>query len=195
MLNNNTKIDIDSLVSGMVTKNRKRLMGYGILSLIFGFVGLYMSTLMTVSTILVLGIFILIVGIIFMVESFSSPDWQGKLLNLGLAILYIAAGVVTIMNPVAAAVWFTLFLAIFLAMIGVLRIIMAFQIKNQSPAWAWVAFGGLLNIVLGVLVYSGWPQSGLWVIGMFISIELIIHGINAIILSRIVRKGQKESNI
>ncbi len=192
MLHTNTKIDIDSLATGMVTKNRKRLMGYGILSVIFGFIGLYMSTMMTITTILILGIFILIVGIVFLVESFSAPDWQGKLLNLGLSILYIGAGVVTITNPVGAAVWFTLFLAIFLAMIGLLRIIMAFQIKSQTRAWAWVAFGGVLNILLGVLVYMGWPESGLWVIGMFISIELIIHGFNAIVLSRIVKKTQKE---
>ena len=131
-------------------------MGYGILSIIFAFIGLYMSTMMTMTTILILGIFMLIVDIVFIVESFSSPDWKGKLLNLGLVVLYIAAGVITIVNPVAAAVWFTLFLAIiFLAMIGILRIIMAFQIKNQTPAWAWVAFGGTLNIILGVLVYMG----------------------------------------
>ena len=193
MLQTNTKIDIDSLAMGMVTKNRKRLMGYGILSVIFGFIGLYMSTLMTMTTILMLGIFMLITGIVFIVESFSSPDWQGKLLNLSLSILYTAAGVVTIINPVGAAVWFTLFLAIFLAMIGVLRIIMAFQIKSRTRAWVWVVFGGILNIVLGVLVYMGWPESGLWVIGMFISIELIIHGFNAIVLSRIVKEGQKET--
>ncbi len=189
----NKNIDIASLATGMVTKDRKRLMGYGILSVIFGFIGLYMSTIMTMTTILILGIFMLIVGIVFIVESFSSPDWKGKLLNLGLSILYTGAGVVTIINPVGAAVWFTLFLAIFLGMIGVLRIIMAFQIKSRTRAWAWVAFGGVLNIILGLLVYMGWPESGLWVIGMFISIELIIHGFNAIVLSRIVKEAQKET--
>jgi uncharacterized membrane protein HdeD (DUF308 family) len=191
MIHADTKVDLASLTTGMVTKNRKRLMGYGILSVIFGFIGLYMSTAMTITTIIFIGIFMLIIGIVFIVESFSSPDWKGKLLNLGLALLYIVAGVVTIINPEGAAVWFTLFLAIFLGIIGVLRIIMAFQIKSQTSAWAWVLFGGVLNIILGVLVYIGWPQSGLWVIGMFISIELIIHGFNAIVLSRMVKKVQK----
>ena len=193
MIDKNSNIDIASLATGMVTKDRKRLMGYGILSIIFGFIGLYMSTIMTMTTILILGIFMLLVGVVFMVEAFSSPDWQGKLLNMGLSILYIGAGAVSIANPVATAVWFTLFLAVFLGMMGVLRIIMAFQIRTRTRAWAWVAFGGVLNILLGVLVYMGWPQSGLWVIGMFISIELIIHGFNAIVLSRIVKEAQKES--
>ena len=192
MLHSNTNVDIHSLASGMVTKNRKRLMGYGILSVIFGFVGLFMSTYMTITSILIVGIFILIIGIIFIVETFSAPNWKGKLLNLALSVLYTGAGIVLIANPVASAVWVTLFLAIFLAMIGVMRIIMAFQIKSETRGWAWVAFGGLLNIILGVLVYMQWPESGLWVIGMFISIELIINGINAITLSGIAKKVQKE---
>lgn len=190
----NVNIDLDTVASGMVTKNRKRLMGYGILSVVFGLIGIYMSTAMTITSILIIGILMLIVGIVFMVESFSSPDWKGKLLNLVLSILYIGAGIVTILNPLATAVWFTLFLAIFLAMIGVMRIIMAFQIKDRSSGWGWVAFGGILNIILGLLVYLQWPSSGLWVIGLFISIELIIQGINAITLSRIVKKEQKEIN-
>ena len=192
MIDKNSNIDIASLTTGMVTRDRKRLMGYGILSIIFGFIGLYMSTVMTMTTILILGIFMIVVGVVFLVEAFSSPDWQGKLINLGLSILYIGAGTVTVVNPVATAVWFTLFLAVFLAMIGILRIIMAFQIKSRTRAWAWVAFGGMLNILLGVLVYMGWPESGLWVIGMFISIELIIHGFNAIVLSLIVKEAQKK---
>jgi uncharacterized membrane protein HdeD (DUF308 family) len=151
-----------------------------------------MSTEMTMTPILILANFMLNVGNVFMVDAFSSPDRQGKLLNLGLSILYIGSGAVSIVNPVATAVWFTLFLAVFLGMIGILRIVMAFQIKSRTRAWTWVAFGGLLNIILGALVYMGWPQSGLWVIGMFISIELIIHGFNAIVLSRIVKETQKE---
>ncbi len=190
---NNATIDLDTVASGMVTKNRKRLMGYGILSVIFGFVGIYLSTAMTITSILIIGILMLIVGIVFIVESFSSPNWKGKLLNLVLSILYVGAGIVTISNPLATAVWFTLFLAIFLGIIGVMRIIMAFQIRNRTRGWGWVASGGILNIILGVLVYLQWPESGLWVIGLFISIELIIHGINAITLSGIAKEAQKET--
>jgi len=184
-------IDIDILTAGMVTKNRKRLMGYGILSVVFGFIGLYMSVAMTITSIFIIGIFMLIVGVVFAVESFASPAWSGKLLNLVLSIFYVGAGVVTVLNPLTTAVWFTLFLAFFLAMIGLLRIIMAFQIKSKTRGWGWVAFGGVLNLIIGLLVYLQWPDSGLWVIGMFISLELIIHGINAITLSSITKEVQK----
>jgi len=193
MLDKNS--DLDTIVAGLTTRNRKRLMGYGILSVILGFIGIYLSTAMTVTTILFMGIFLLVIGVIFLVETFSAPEWKGKLLNLALSLLYIGAGAVTIYNPVATAIWFTLFLALFLVMIGVLRIVMAFQIRPRTSAWSWVAVGGLLNIILGVLIYMQWPASGLWVIGLFISIELIIHGINAIVLSRIAKETQKRSAV
>ena len=38
----------------------------------------------------------------------------------------------------------------------------------------WIAFAGLIFIVLGGIIFAEWPVSGLWVIGMFVAIELIL---------------------
>jgi uncharacterized membrane protein HdeD (DUF308 family) len=38
------------------------------------------------------------------------------------------------------------------------------------------AVDGLITFVLGVLVLAQWPASGLWVIGLFIGIDLIFYG-------------------
>ena len=190
MTNDDREVEVMAL--GMVTRNRKRLMAYGILAIIFGLIGVYMSTAMTITSILVMGIFLLIIGILSIVESFSAPRWDGKLINLGLSMLYIIAGAVTIYNPIASAVWFTLFLSIFLGVMGVFRLVMSFQIRDESSAWIWVALGGISNIILSILIYLEWPESGLWVIGLFISIELIIQGVNAISLSSIIKDTEDE---
>ena len=34
----------------------------------------------------------------------------------------------------------------------------------------------LITLVLGLLVLGQWPASGLWVIGLFIGIDLIFYG-------------------
>jgi uncharacterized membrane protein HdeD (DUF308 family) len=72
-----------------------------------------------------------------------------------------------------------------------MRIIAGFQVKGELDGWGWMVFAGILNIILGLLIYAQWPASGLWVIGLFISIELIIQGINAIVLSREIKKIQQ----
>jgi len=179
-------------ISGAVTKNRKRLMGFGILSLIFGIIGTFMSVTMTMTSMIFFGILIVIGGFVFLVEAFSAPQWKGKLMNLLIALLYIVAGGIMIANPAGSAVWFTLFIASFLIVVGVTRMIVGFQIKDEISEWGWMVFGGILSIILGILIYMQWPVSGLWVIGLFISIELMVQGINAIAISRIIKQGQKD---
>jgi len=44
------------------------------------------------------------------------------------------------------------------------------------PGWGWHVLNGLVALVLGVLVLAQWPASGLWVIGLFIGIDLVFYG-------------------
>ena len=182
---------LKEVVAGAVTQNRKRLMGFGILSLVLGVMGTFMSVAVTMASIMVFGILLIIAGVIFLVDSFSAPEWKGRLLGLLISLLYVAGGIIMVLYPTGSAVWFTLFIAAFLIVIGATRIFMGFKIKDIVKAWGWMVFGGILSIVLGIMIYAQWPFSGLWVIGLFISIEMIIQGFNAIILSRVIKTAQK----
>ena len=42
--------------------------------------------------------------------------------------------------------------------------------------WGWHAFDGLIHIALGLMILFQWPASGLWVIGLFLGIDLIFYG-------------------
>ena len=182
---------LKEVIASTVTQNRKRLLGFGILSLVLGVMGTFMSVAVTMASIMVFGMLLIIAGVIFLIDSFSAPEWKGRLLGLLISLLYVAGGIVMVMYPTGSAVWFTLFIAAFLIVIGATRIFMGFKIKDIVKAWGWMVFGGILSIVLGIMIYAQWPFSGLWVIGLFISIEMIIQGFNAIILSRVIKTAQK----
>jgi len=49
--------------------------------------------------------------------------------------------------------------------------------------WGWSLASGIISVMLGVMIYRQWPASGLWVIGMFVGIELIFNGWTWIMLS------------
>ena len=176
-------------ISGAVTKDRKRLMWFGILSVILGLIGMYMSVAMTMASILILGIFVIVVGVLYIIEAFSAPEWVGKIFDLIVAFLYIVIGILIVMYPAASAAWFTLFLAGFFMIVGVIRIITGLMSKEEVSGWGWRVFSGVLSLVLGIMIVSEWPETGLWVIGLFLSIELIMQGINAIVLSRAIKKA------
>jgi len=182
-------------VSNAVTANRKRLMGFGIVSLILGGIGIFMSTTVTIASVFIFGLFITIVGIMSLVESFSAPEWKGKLLGLLLSILYIVSGVIMMVNPFESAIMLTLFVAGFLIATGILRIIMGFKIKDEIKQWGWAVFSGVLNIIMGIMIFMDWPSSGTWVIGLFVSIELVMQGIYSIVLSQSIKQTQEDIKI
>ena len=101
-------------------------------------------------------------------------------------MLYVAVGVMTFVNPLVATASLTLLAGAALVATGVLRLVMAFQ-NRELPYWGWVAFSGVLSLLLGGMILAQWPGSSLWVLGTFLAIELIFQGWAAIALARAIR--------
>jgi uncharacterized membrane protein HdeD (DUF308 family) len=79
-----------------------------------------------------------------------------------------------IWRPVASAEVLTLLMGAFFLVAGLFQLITPFVVS--LPDWGWHALYGLITLVLGILVLTQWPVSGLWVIGLFVGIELIFYG-------------------
>ena len=82
-------------------------------------------------------------------------------------------------------------LSIFLVVQGMFEIIMAFQVRPM-PNWGWMLFSGALSLLLGVMLWSGWPENSIWLIGLLVGISLISSGISRIMLSLVVRQAIKQ---
>jgi uncharacterized membrane protein HdeD (DUF308 family) len=101
-------------------------------------------------------------------------------------VLYAVAGVVMIANPALAAVSLTLLIAIILIVAGLFRLVVAFSTPLHHRGW--LILNGVISILLGVMIWRSWPVSGLWVIGMFIGIDMIFDGWTEIMLALSVRR-------
>ena len=53
--------------------------------------------------------------------------------------------------------------------------------------WGWALFSGLIKFTLGLLIWLGWPETGLWVFGLFIGIDLLMYGWFWVLLSLTAR--------
>ncbi len=69
---------------------------------------------------------------------------------------------------------------------GVFRIVAAWS--TYAPGRGWVNFDGVVTLVLGLMIWARWPVSGLWVIGLFIGIDLIIAGWPQVMTAMAVRR-------
>jgi len=52
-----------------------------------------------------------------------------------------------------------------------------------TAGWLWTLLGGVLSVALGVMIINEWPQSGLWVIGLFVAIEMLFAGWSQIMIA------------
>ena len=87
------------------------------------------------------------------------------------AVLFGVVGILMVLRPVASAEMLTLLMGAFFLVVGLFQLIEPFWIG--LPGWGWHVLNGIITLVLGVLVLTQWPVSGLWVIGMFVGVELI----------------------
>jgi uncharacterized membrane protein HdeD (DUF308 family) len=91
-----------------------------------------------------------------------------------MGVLYAVLGVLFLRHPGDALMAMTLFLACALMVGGLFRIIGS--LMYRFPHWGWTLAGGIINLVLGIMIWQEWPGSSLLVIGLFVGIDLIFTG-------------------
>jgi len=152
------------------------IVALGVVYVIAGFIALGSVVFATVVSVFVVGVMMLIAGVAEVINAFQIKTWGKFLLWLLLGALYIVAGFVTFENPLLAAAVLTLLLGFALLASGVMRIVLAFSMKEEMP-WIWVAVSGLITLLLGLVILAHWPVSGLYILGIFLGVDLIMAGV------------------
>lgn len=177
--------------AGEVNPNRNWgwILGFGILSVILGCIGLSMLVGLTLVSMYFFSFLLLIAGITHIVDVFKHKEWRGVVWHAFIAVLYLAAAGVVLYDPFLASTLITGLLAGILIIIGLTRLVMAATLKKEK-GWGWLVLAGLCTLILGILILAQWPVSGLWVIGLFIAIELIVSGWSYIFIAFSLRNIQ-----
>jgi uncharacterized membrane protein HdeD (DUF308 family) len=193
MTNGTASSTVPAEVLGELIHNWGWLLALGILLVALGTIGLGMIFWLTLATVFIFGIFLLIAGVLQLVQAIKCRGWRSVLWHVVIAILYVVAGLDIIQDPLRASALLTLLLGGALIGIGVVRIVMALQWRGFKN-WVWPLIGGIVAVILGFMILTSWPISGFWVIGLFVSIEMIFSGWSYIIIALGAREiGKKHA--
>lgn len=163
------------------------LLGIGMI--VLGTIALGSSFFVSVVTVVFFGFLLLTGGVIQIVSSFWAGRWSGLLLHLLIGILYVITGYMIVDAPVESTVQLTLVVALFLLISGLFRIVASLMLKFHD--WGWVLLNGMVTLLLGLFIYKHWPSDGLWVIGLFVGIDMIFNGWAWVMLSLGLRSAKK----
>jgi uncharacterized membrane protein HdeD (DUF308 family) len=154
------------------------LTALGVLLVLAGIVGLVYTGVATLTSMLLFGWLLLIGGMVGLVHAIQARGTSFFWLGVIVAALNIAAGVVVIRLPHAAAAALTMFAALLFLSAGLFRLVGGLVVRG--PQLGWTLLLGAFDLLLGILVLGSWPSSSQYVIGAFFSLALLFDGLGLV---------------
>ncbi|QDT53081.1 acid-resistance membrane protein [Caulifigura coniformis] len=164
------------------TPGTTRLMLSGIVLMIAGGFSMVSPAVAGKAVVIVIGAILSVAGGAQIFQGVRSEGWTHKTAPLVLGTLILLAGLAVLAHPILGLETLTLMLALFLGVEGLWKIIMSFSYR---PAAGWIAMliSGLIAMALGWMIWSQWPLSGLWAVGVFVGVDLLTTGCALVVLA------------
>lgn len=175
---------------GELSRHWGWLLAVGILSVILGTIGLGMTWMLTLASVVYFGVLLIVIGVAQLLHTFKAAGWRSTFLQILIGLLYLAAGIMVVSRPLLASLTLTWALGFALIVVGVMRIVVGMQHRGTS-GWAGAVVAGIITLLLGLLILARWPSSALWVIGLFLAIELIVNGYTQILVALAARRARR----
>jgi uncharacterized membrane protein HdeD (DUF308 family) len=161
-------------------------LAFGIVLALLGLAAIIRSFAATVASMIFFGWLLVFAGAIELADSFMVGHWAGFFLHLLSAVLFIYLGILFVIRPVLSAEVATFVMSFFFLAGGLYEVVSSLWLHVQG--WGWEVFDGVLSMLMGALLLSQWPLSGLWVIGFFVGVHLLVSGLSWVAMALTLRK-------
>jgi uncharacterized membrane protein HdeD (DUF308 family) len=151
------------------------IVAFGALLALLGAAALVFSFAATVATVTLNGIFFLVAGAAEIGIGMHAQGWRRFFLWVIGGVLYLAVGVICIINPVFASPALTLALGAGLIAAALVRAYLALQLPADHPR-AMVLFAAAATLLLGLIIVIRWPSDSVYVLGVLLGVDLLFHG-------------------
>jgi uncharacterized membrane protein HdeD (DUF308 family) len=180
--------NLQSKMSETVRNHWKAFLIEGIVLVILGLAAIIVPPIASIAVTVMLGWMFLISGIAALLMTFWARQAPGFIWSLVSAVLGIAAGIILLTRPVEGVLTLTVVVGIYFLAEGVATIMYALQHRKElSARWSWMAFSGLMDILIAFMIISGLPGSATWAIGLLVGINLLIGGSSLIAMALAAR--------
>lgn len=184
------KLDLTSLKGYLGEKrfheNWRSFLILGIILVVLGVLAIVGANFVTLTSIVFFGILLTVGGVLQILYAIWSRKEQSFAQTILSGIFYTTVGIIMLTLPTVGAIAVTLLLASFYIVVGMFKIIVS--LASSILQWKWLLLSGIISLVLGIFIWLEWSTLALWLIGLFIGIDLIFVGWFWIMLSLEARK-------
>jgi uncharacterized membrane protein HdeD (DUF308 family) len=158
----------------------------GILTIIFGIFAIMMPYITGQSVLMLIGLLVMAGGIMRLVWAFKAGSLGKGILVFIIGVLTLLAGFWIITEPFIAAGALTIVLSVYFFVDGIAEVIAAFSLREGK---GWLLFDGVVTVILGVLLFMGFPLAGPFAVGVLLGIKLLFAGVTMLTLGSAVKRA------
>lgn len=168
------------------------ILAIGILSIIMGTLMIGAPIATNLGTMMFLSIMLIVSGVGTIVGAFFVRCWSGFTLQLLAGVLNLVLGVLTLQQPIRFSEVLTLLIAAVLFVGGLSRVVGS--LITRFDGWWWICLNGLISLAMAVMIWRQWPLSGIYVIGLFIGIDVLMLGWTWVMLALAIKRLPSPDN-
>ncbi|NJM13001.1 MAG: HdeD family acid-resistance protein [Synechococcaceae cyanobacterium SM1_2_3] len=168
-------LDSDAAIQNALKSHTTAFLGSGILFLVVGTVAILLPVFGTFLAETLLGGMMILSGFLYCGLSFQLRGFWNVVWMLIAGLLTIAAGLVLWLYPSQSILTLTLLLSAYFIVTGVFKAIHALQ-HRAINGWFWSLVSAITSILLGGIVWWGFPGTALWTLGLLFGIDLVFYG-------------------
>ncbi|HWJ18467.1 MAG TPA: HdeD family acid-resistance protein [Geobacterales bacterium] len=159
----------------------------GVILAALGLLAIGAPFLATVVVVKLAGWLFLIGGVVGLASLFTGRGVPGSFWSFLSAIVSILAGFYILYRPLSGMLSLTLVLAAFFFAQGITQIFASLSHRRVLKSWGWVLLSGIVDLILGGIIMSGWPETSAWVLGILVGVNLFMFGV-ALIMTAFASK-------
>lgn len=149
----------------------------GILLVILGAIAIAVPAIASVAFAAFVGWLLFFAGALRAVSLLRAPHAPGYWTSLLLSILTAILGLVIALFPLQGAITLTMVLTAYFIVHGISSLAFAFAIRGDTGRWVLMLVGGIVDFALAALVIEGWPETSVFILGLYVGINLLFTGL------------------
>lgn len=159
----------------------------GIILIALGIAAVTLPFTTSITIEMLFGWILTISGIVKVIHSLRALNSGRCFLRLVSGFFYLCIGILFLIYPMQGLLTLVFILAILFMLDGIVKIAVAIQLKPLQN-WGWMFANGITSFALSGIIWLGWPDSGSWVLGLLIGINLIFSGITMFMLASVAKR-------
>jgi uncharacterized membrane protein HdeD (DUF308 family) len=177
----------------VIRQHRGLFIFEGIVFLMLGLIAIIFPLIASVAMTILLGVLLLVGGIATTIRAFRAKGVPNRGSSILLAVLTIIAGLLMLIFVPAGMLALTLTLAAFFIVQGGFEIYYGIRAKRQRGR-GWLISSGITDVIVGLLLWLGWPSMAAWAIGTLAGINFLFTGVALLTLaSRSAKRNESPS--